>query len=262
MSNQLTAEQQRMIEENRRKALERRAERLGQANSTSVKNSGGPHSTSVQIQLPKQSPDPAASTQYRETATSAPKRFVPPFQKETQSQNHHQLPGTGSQFNQSTVFNSASSKQITNSFPQKSQHLSSPILSPVGSIPVEPVQAKQQFTSSSSGGAVSSFYKQTSKPAQNQVAQLSSNATTTNVVPAKKPAISVRGRCVPHTENRFRVEVGYHVGLIAVFKSIPSKNYDPATKMWNFSLEDYRQLSMEVFTGVVGVSNSTHARSV
>ncbi|XP_030614198.1 SWI/SNF-related matrix-associated actin-dependent regulator of chromatin subfamily A-like protein 1 isoform X2 [Archocentrus centrarchus] len=250
---QLTAEQQRMIEENRRKALERRAQRLGQANSTSVKTSAGPRSTSVQIQLPKQSPDPAASTQYRETATSAAKRFVLPFQKETQSQNHRQLPGTGSQFNQSTVCNSASSKQITNSFPQKSQHLSSPILSPVGSTPVKPVQAKHQLTSSSSGGAVSSFYKQTSKPAQNQVAQLSSNSTTTNVVPAKKPAISVRGRCVPHTENRFRVEVGYHAGLIAVFKSIPSKNYDPATKMWNFSLEDYRQL-MEEAAAIPSVS--------
>uniref|UniRef100_A0A3Q4MWS3 SWI/SNF-related matrix-associated actin-dependent regulator of chromatin subfamily A-like protein 1 n=1 Tax=Neolamprologus brichardi TaxID=32507 RepID=A0A3Q4MWS3_NEOBR len=168
MSNQLTAEQQRMIEENRRKALERRAQRLGQANSTNVKPSVGSKSTSVQTQLPKQSPDPVASVH-------------------------------------------------------------------------------------SSGGAVGSFYKQSSKPAQSQVAQLSSNPTSTNVIPAKKPAISVRGRCVPHTEDRFRVEVSYHAGLIAVFKSIPSKNYDPATKMWNFSLEDYRQL-MEEAAAIPSVS--------
>uniref|UniRef100_A0AAX7SJX7 SWI/SNF-related matrix-associated actin-dependent regulator of chromatin subfamily A-like protein 1 n=1 Tax=Astatotilapia calliptera TaxID=8154 RepID=A0AAX7SJX7_ASTCA len=227
MSNQLTAEQQRMIEENRRKALERRAQRLGQANSTNVKPSVGSKSTSVQTQLPKQSPDPVASVQHRETSVSGPKCFPPPLKREPQSQSQQQLPGTSSHFNQSTVCNSASSNQV-----------------------------------GSSGGAVGSFYKQPSKPAQSQVAQLSSNPTSTNVVPAKKPAISVRGRCVPHTEDRFRVEVSYHAGLIAVFKSIPSKNYDPATKMWNFSLEDYRQLSTEVFTGSSIFRSSTHGQCI
>ncbi|XP_031614904.1 SWI/SNF-related matrix-associated actin-dependent regulator of chromatin subfamily A-like protein 1 [Oreochromis aureus] len=255
MSNQLTAEQQRMIEENRRKALERRAQRLGQANSTNVKPPVGSKSTSVQTQLPKQSPDPVASVQHRETSVSGPKCFPPPLKREPQSQSQQQLPGTSSHFNQSTVCNSASSNQtqVTNSIPSKSQHLRSSVLSPEGSVPVGPVQGKHQLSSSSSGGAVGSFYKQPSKPAQSQVAQLSSNPTSTNVIPAKKPSISVRGRCVPHTEDRFRVEVSYHAGLIAVFKSIPSKNYDPATKMWNFSLEDYRQL-MEEAAAIPSVS--------
>ncbi|CAI5656276.1 unnamed protein product [Oreochromis niloticus] len=244
-----------MIEENRRKALERRAQRLGQANSTNVKPSVDSKSTSVQTQLPKQSPDPVASVQHRETSVSGPKCFPPPLKREPQSQSQQQLPGTSSHFNQSTVCNSASSNQtqVTNSIPSKSQHLRSSILSPEGSVPVGPVQGKHQLSSSSSGGAVGSFYKQPSKPAQSQVAQLSSNPTSTNVVPAKKPSISVRGRCVPHTEDRFRVEVSYHAGLIAVFKSIPSKNYDPATKMWNFSLEDYRQL-MEEAAAIPSVS--------
>ncbi|KTG40986.1 hypothetical protein cypCar_00024940, partial [Cyprinus carpio] len=44
-------------------------------------------------------------------------------------------------------------------------------------------------------------------------------------VPAKKPAVSVKGKCVSHSENRFRVEVGYHAELITVFKTVPSKNY-------------------------------------
>lgn len=90
---------------------------------------------------------------------------------------------------------------------------------------MKPAHPKPNLTSSSSGGAVGSFYKQTNKPAQGPVAQLPSNSSTLNAVPAKKPAISVRGKCVPHTEDRFRVEVGYHAELIAVFKSIPSKNY-------------------------------------
>lgn len=48
------------------------------------------------------------------------------------------------------------------------------------------------------------------------------------------------------------MEVSYHAELIAVFKSMPSKNYDPGTKMWNFSLEDYRLL-MEEAAGIASV---------
>lgn len=39
--------------------------------------------------------------------------------------------------------------------------------------------------------------------------------------------------------------MGYHAELIAVFKSIPSKHFDPAAKMWNFSLTDYQQLMQD-----------------
>lgn len=89
----------------------------------------------------------------------------------------------------------------------------------------QPVHPKPNLTSNSSGGAVGPFYKQTSKPAQSPAAQLLSNSSTLNAIPAKKPVISVRGKCAAHTEGRFRVEVAYHTELIAVFKSIPSKNY-------------------------------------
>ncbi|XP_048724582.2 SWI/SNF-related matrix-associated actin-dependent regulator of chromatin subfamily A-like protein 1 isoform X4 [Caretta caretta] len=57
----------------------------------------------------------------------------------------------------------------------------------------------------------------------------------------KVPSV-IKGRCVKHSEDRFQVEVGYNAELITVFKSIPSKRYDPAMKIWNFSLEDYRSL--------------------
>uniref|UniRef100_A0A8C4HQK8 SWI/SNF-related matrix-associated actin-dependent regulator of chromatin subfamily A-like protein 1 n=1 Tax=Dicentrarchus labrax TaxID=13489 RepID=A0A8C4HQK8_DICLA len=210
MSNQLTAEQQRKIEENRRRALERRAQRLGQSTSSSKQTPGGFSSTSVQVQPSKQSftADPATLGHHRETPSSA-----------------------------ST----------------KSQHVSSPVLSSGGSAGVKPTHPRPNITSSSSGGAVGSFYKHTNKPAQSPVAQQPSNSSTSSALPAKKPAISVRGKCVPHAEDRFRVEVGYHAELIAVFKSIPSKNYDPATKTWNFSLEDYQQL-MEEAAAIASVS--------
>ncbi|XP_010016288.1 PREDICTED: SWI/SNF-related matrix-associated actin-dependent regulator of chromatin subfamily A-like protein 1, partial [Nestor notabilis] len=55
----------------------------------------------------------------------------------------------------------------------------------------------------------------------------------------KKANSVTRGKCVKYGEDRFQVEIGYNAELIAVFKKIPSKSYDPDMKKWNFSLEDY-----------------------
>ena len=121
MSNQLTAEQQRKIEENRRRALERRAQRLGQ---TAKQTSAGSSGTSVQIQAPKQSvaPDPAALGHHRDGSGSAtvPKRSVPFPGKESQGfsnqtqggPKHQQLSGRGNQIEQSTPCSSASTSQV------------------------------------------------------------------------------------------------------------------------------------------------------
>lgn len=46
-----------------------------------------------------------------------------------------------------------------------------------------------------------------------------------DVAQTKKPTMIVKGRCVKHAEDRFRVEVGYKAELISLFKTIPSKNY-------------------------------------
>ncbi|XP_043934163.1 SWI/SNF-related matrix-associated actin-dependent regulator of chromatin subfamily A-like protein 1 [Protopterus annectens] len=64
--------------------------------------------------------------------------------------------------------------------------------------------------------------------------------------PAKKTGAVITGKCVRHAEGRFRVEVGYNAELISLFKTVPSRNYDPATKMWNFSLEDYHNIMTAV----------------
>ncbi|XP_062287547.1 SWI/SNF-related matrix-associated actin-dependent regulator of chromatin subfamily A-like protein 1 [Scomber scombrus] len=259
MSYQLTAEQQRKIEENRRKALERRAERLGQTVTTNKQNSLGYNSASVNVfQPPKPSAPTGPVTISHHRETNAPKRFVPPFKKDLQSFNNEntKLSGNGKQISPSTPHNSASSRQaqVIDPIPlPKGQHVNSPVLPSGGSFGVKTSQPKPNPASSSSGGADGSFYKQANKPAQSPVARLPTNSATLNAVPSKKPAISVRGKCVPHTDDRFRVEVSYHAELIAVFKSIPSKNYDPATKTWNFSLEDYQQL-MEEAASIASVS--------
>ncbi|XP_061580481.1 SWI/SNF-related matrix-associated actin-dependent regulator of chromatin subfamily A-like protein 1 [Cololabis saira] len=247
MSEQLTAAQQRQIEENRRKALQRRAERLGR----SVCTSNQPAAVSVQPQLPKQTltSNRGASANDGQTSTSSRKMFTPPFKK-------HQATSSGNQIkiNQSTLNNNPSSlgqTQLTSPFPQTNQHLNSAVLLTGGD--AKSIQPTSDFTSSSSGGAVSTFYKQANKPTNVSAAQLFSNSNTSNPVPAKKAAISVRGKCVPHSENRFRVEVGYHAELITVFKTITSKNYDPVTKTWNFGLEDHGHL-MEQAATIASVS--------
>ncbi|MEQ2187339.1 hypothetical protein GOODEAATRI_003713, partial [Goodea atripinnis] len=115
--------------------------------------------------------------------------------------------------------------------PRTNQHLNSLGSSGGRSVGIKPVQA----TSVTSGSAAGSFYKPASKPGQVSAVQPPSSANTSAA--PKKAAISVRGKCVPHAENRFKVEVGYHAELIAVFKSIPSKNYvDQAAAISSVSL--------------------------
>uniref|UniRef100_A0A7N6BDB4 SWI/SNF-related matrix-associated actin-dependent regulator of chromatin subfamily A-like protein 1 n=1 Tax=Anabas testudineus TaxID=64144 RepID=A0A7N6BDB4_ANATE len=254
MPNQLTAEQQRKIEENRQKALERRALRLGQSVSTNKQTPVGFNTASVQIQPHKQSiaPDWAVITNHGDTSISgsAPKLFVQPFKNDAQSSNIHSRGLKHQQFSSNQI---GQSIQVIDALPQtKGPHTNSPVPPGGGSFSVNPAQPKPNPISGTAG--VSSFYKQaTSKSAQRPAVQHPSNSSSLDAAPAKKPAISVRGKCVPYTEGRFRVEVGYHAELIAVFKSIPSKNYEPATKMWNFSLMDYQQL-MEQAASIASVS--------
>lgn len=42
--------------------------------------------------------------------------------------------------------------------------------------------------------------------------------------------------------DRFQVKIGYNAELIAVFKRLPSRNFDPDAKLWNFSMSDYSAL--------------------
>ncbi|KFQ17496.1 SWI/SNF-related matrix-associated actin-dependent regulator of chromatin subfamily A-like 1, partial [Merops nubicus] len=79
-----------------------------------------------------------------------------------------------------------------------------------------------------------------------------------------------KGKCVKYGEDRFQVEIGYNAELIAVFKKIPSKSYDPTLKKWNFSLEDYshfmeaaNQLSSVILAPLegeneVGLASASH----
>ncbi|XP_008581931.1 PREDICTED: SWI/SNF-related matrix-associated actin-dependent regulator of chromatin subfamily A-like protein 1 isoform X2 [Galeopterus variegatus] len=52
---------------------------------------------------------------------------------------------------------------------------------------------------------------------------------------------SQQGACI-RNGDRFQVKIGYNAELLAVFKSLPSRSYDPATKTWDFSMTDYSAL--------------------
>lgn len=186
MSVRLTPEQQRRIEENRKRALARRAERQTQITD----------------------PGPAQNKHTQSGTTGGTAKNNQLFASDRAQ------PGAPTRQTQLIDTNAACTKTA----PQ---------------------------TSSTAASTASSFYGQAGKPSAGEKRPPKPPEPAANI-PAKKPAVSLRGRCVSHSENRFRVEVGYHADLILVFKSIPSKNYDPATKMWNFSLEDYQMLMEQV----------------
>uniref|UniRef100_A0A8C3M2W6 SWI/SNF-related matrix-associated actin-dependent regulator of chromatin subfamily A-like protein 1 n=1 Tax=Chrysolophus pictus TaxID=9089 RepID=A0A8C3M2W6_CHRPC len=78
-------------------------------------------------------------------------------------------------------------------------------------------------------------------PTSGKMQKLTSPAVAESIKAAsyKKANNVTKGKCVKYGEDRFQVEVGYNAELIALFKKIPTRNYDPTTKKWNFSLEDY-----------------------
>uniref|UniRef100_A0A8C7KUM5 SWI/SNF-related matrix-associated actin-dependent regulator of chromatin subfamily A-like protein 1 n=1 Tax=Oncorhynchus kisutch TaxID=8019 RepID=A0A8C7KUM5_ONCKI len=220
------AKQQQKIEENRRRALAIRAQRQAAQSNNQTPISG--------LNNPAIAPQQCINTHSGPPSNSTPRPGLTHHPPNTVLQNY--VPrGQDRRPNQlfSTVLPGPYPTSTSGSFSVSKPH---PNTSSSG-------------LSSHSGSAIGSFYKQGTKHGATspsvQSAAPSSGTDVSNSLPGKTPAVTVRGKCVSHSEERFRVEVGYHAELIAVFKNIPSRNYDPATKMWNFSLEDYRQLMEE-----------------
>ncbi|XP_063829169.1 SWI/SNF-related matrix-associated actin-dependent regulator of chromatin subfamily A-like protein 1 [Ostrinia nubilalis] len=72
----------------------------------------------------------------------------------------------------------------------------------------------------------------------------SSNSQAENSVPVGK---IVNGTIYLISETRFEVNPSeFCVPLINIFKTIPSRSYDPGSKLWNFSVDDYHELIKKV----------------
>ncbi|XP_020660875.3 SWI/SNF-related matrix-associated actin-dependent regulator of chromatin subfamily A-like protein 1 [Pogona vitticeps] len=128
-----------------------------------------------------------------------------------------------------------------------------------------------QASTKKEGSSILQFYgsKKTSAPVGHKESKplVSAGAGNVSELPVQRKSQNcLQGKCVQHSEGRFRVEIGYNAQLIEMFRSIPSKSYDPATKMWNFSLEDYndfmsavKQLPSITLTPLVGMKTTSGA---
>ncbi|KAJ8282334.1 hypothetical protein COCON_G00048530 [Conger conger] len=257
MSGSLTAEQQRRIEENRQRALARRAERLAQREPGSchhdptapqnITSHAQSHFSSTRaVDAPRPGPSTEAATYLVKHVRQGPDRTVGQLS-----------PGSWQKPGRTLAAPAPKQIKVIDPLPLPVAQFTSKGINSHSSVnfsSFKPPEPKSDVAPVSAPPAsASTFYGHGSKSDRVPQKMPSSTVPSTSTVPVKKPAISVRGKCVSHSPERFRVEVGYHTELIAVFKNIPSRNYDPATKMWNFSLEDYRQL-MEEAGGIASVS--------
>ncbi|XP_030065569.1 SNF2 related chromatin remodeling annealing helicase 1 isoform X1 [Microcaecilia unicolor] len=318
MSLSLTEEQKRRIEENRQKALARRAERLTAQQQELKQSNGGKvlartinqtcsnylggwqqytkqgnqseflqqntHNPNgpVQGKLPsaKQRSNPAVGSSLKGHSSrsepvdsvqnsSSPCSLSSDNQKKVQQTSSHpelSQPSYPPKFNKTTasVPSGSSTLEQTDSS-ALTPSLNRNGLECVGKEESQSVTSADGVSSCNSemksdsgtknGANVSQFYgaKQAVKPfsasgtialtdGKAQVPSVSSGGAISGTAPLKKGQNVLKGKCVKHSEDRFRVEVGYNAELISLFKTVPSKNYDPVSKMWNFNLEDYSDL--------------------
>uniref|UniRef100_H3AS33 SWI/SNF-related matrix-associated actin-dependent regulator of chromatin subfamily A-like protein 1 n=1 Tax=Latimeria chalumnae TaxID=7897 RepID=H3AS33_LATCH len=292
MSSSLTEEQKKKIEENRKRALARRAERIA-AQQQQVKQLGAGQSTSVpssfnQYGSNTQGCSPVQCTKLGGLGSGPPTSHLPSSYATGTLQ--HQLTTVGYNGGHQAQQKAFDSQKLN--VPNAASYVAQKPMNSSGPIQVQqassnqetlrqgnyqsefkrPASSTHQNSNSSSSGSSTFAASEKSSPGsfvsnslqqscgavglQNSVNKIghesSSKQDGTAVskfygsgpkgVVAKKAPNVIRGRCVMHNEDRFRVEVGYCADLISLFKNMPTRNYDPVTKMWNFSLEEYNSL--------------------
>lgn len=197
-SSSLTDEQRRRIEENRRKALEKRAARLNEGKSSS-----------------------ALATRISQIPNT---RTFP--QKPLSSSKTSVHTGNGHPSN----FSSNASSSSTSKGPDTNKTMKDFV-----SQFSRPTSTSNTFNKNKPLGVDKLFQSNNNKPAQtfqqkNISGYSSSNVDCTDNVqlkagPSKGPIKVVKGTCVLLNKKRFVVKVPFHGPLIGLFKTIPSRNY-------------------------------------
>ncbi|XP_062547959.1 SWI/SNF-related matrix-associated actin-dependent regulator of chromatin subfamily A-like protein 1 [Armigeres subalbatus] len=86
--------------------------------------------------------------------------------------------------------------------------------------------------------------------ARSQMHPYAKNSSSSNGTPGKIAPVFIRTvacSCAMVSESRFVVQAsGFNEKLIEVFKSIPSKQYEPNTKAWTFGIKDYAMVHERV----------------
>ena len=235
----LSEEQRRRMEENRQKALARRAAKLSPQKQPAVPNSNTrpyvppvassvpqPKLTSTQALIEEKRQKALAlraskmSPQKKPPSTSGPPETIAQTNNDNTARPPQPL-STGypdslcnnKQSSSSTFQNASSSSSFYSKNTSKptvpNPTLTKPTTSAMNSL----------FTSTKS----SSVSNNPSKPGlytSEQAAQMASNSP-----PKKKVANPMTGTCVLISRERFEVQVGYHGGLIQMFKSLETKQY-------------------------------------
>ncbi|KAM4836015.1 SWI/SNF-related matrix-associated actin-dependent regulator of chromatin subfamily A-like protein 1 isoform 1-T4 [Thomomys bottae] len=283
MSLPLTEEQKKKIEENRQKALARRAEKL-LAEQPLSKGS----STAANSSQSKQGP---SQNLLREPHKQVGHGVSNSFRDDQRLHNsHHFQPSTSSQAertwksqeeisvacpshsppSQTTLGrlspplaqsppNIPSQQLLGYKLGQSDTHASDKIKSiPVANPTHEPLaKAKNSQETSSSSGLPPrdpEFEAKTVKPStsgestfdtHNKLGGMMSRIEGKSQEKLKgsvqNPVSCQKGMCIKNGD-RFMVKIGYNKELIAVFKSLPSRSYDPNAKTWDFSMTDYNAL--------------------
>ncbi|EPQ18409.1 SWI/SNF-related matrix-associated actin-dependent regulator of chromatin subfamily A-like protein 1 [Myotis brandtii] len=288
MSLPLTEEQRKKIEENRQKALARRAEKLAEQHQSA----GSGSSIAALSSQSKQGPSHSLP---KDSSKPVSHGVVFKQQKTSGSSHGDQRPHNPHSFHPSTLEQATGTWKRPEEMPTACPHHSPPsqvtlagISPPLAqSLPeVSNQQLVGQGHSQVSHGAKSTpFANSTHEPLAKAKSSQDTPASSSGQLPrevqleakAARPSTSGQnisdvhcgsGSVMPRTEgrlpqklvasprkavssqegtcvrdgDRFQVKIGYNAELIAVFKRLPSRNFDPDTKMWNFSMSDYSAL--------------------
>uniref|UniRef100_A0A8C3K0Y5 SWI/SNF-related matrix-associated actin-dependent regulator of chromatin subfamily A-like protein 1 n=1 Tax=Calidris pygmaea TaxID=425635 RepID=A0A8C3K0Y5_9CHAR len=215
MSSSLTEEQKRRIEENRQKALARRAERLaaqrgGQQKSYLQKDYS--HYTANQ-QMAGSHGEQQKNCSVDSEQASGIKQFPTTIPNSLSYSHKHYSDAGGQEHGQQALIN-------LGTFQHSATLGDSEML----------INTNRPMEREGGGGGMQ------------KLTSCAGAGSTFEAASCKKANSVAQGKCVKYGEDRFQVEIGYNAELIAIFKKIPSKSYDPAMKKWNFSLEDYSSL--------------------
>ncbi|XP_040123700.1 SWI/SNF-related matrix-associated actin-dependent regulator of chromatin subfamily A-like protein 1 isoform X4 [Ictidomys tridecemlineatus] len=293
MSLTLTEEQRKKIEENRQKALARRAEKL---------TAEQPTSTALSSSLaanPSQSKQGYSQNLPKEPSKKVNDGVIFKQQNLSNSSQGHQRPHHSHRFQLSTpeqatgIWKSQEKKStacpshspprqktlaelspplaqsppnVHNQFllsykldqghPQTSHKIESTSLANTAHEPLVKAKSSQETPASSSGQPpwdpkleAKAVKTSASGPRMSDIHHGSGGVTSRTEgsfqqklgTSLQKAVSSTQGKCI-RDGDRFRVQIGYNKQLLEVFKSLPSRSYDPATKTWDFSMSDYSAL--------------------
>jgi hypothetical protein len=227
MSGNLTNEQRRKIEENRRKALEKRAARLNQPKQ--------PDTTLRLTENVVKTNKSTGSFSMQSVARQANTKE----QNETGSGNvgfggTRPFPGQGS--NSSNKSQIQTTETTSNNNEHETLEAKTTNIQDFVSKFTRPSSSKTSFTKNDKSFGVDTFFSTNSKTTLESKPQQTSQLSTNNkdkvcgasVAPAlgtTKDTKITKGTCILISKKRFAVKVGYHAQLIGLFRTIPSHSY-------------------------------------